>query len=209
MIAHACEQNSPEWLSLRAGMPTASSFSKVVTSTGAESKGLGGYALTLAAETYAGGPVDAWGGNSYTERGHELEAEAIARYEFDRDVTVERVGFVTDDDATCGCSPDALVGERGLIEIKCLKAENHILAILYHQKHRSSPPDYVQQTQGQLLITGRAWCDLVFYHPSLPLLVVRQRPDDAVRAGLRGGIKKVIGERDRIVSALRGTREAA
>ena len=203
MIVHEVEQGSPEWYAIRAGKPTASEFSNIVTSKGDLSKSISTYALTLAAELYAGEPVDRWEGNSWTDRGKELEAEAIARYEFENDVAAIPVGFVTSDDGNIGCSPDRLVGEDGLIEVKCLKAEKHIEAILYFKNHSKCPTTYVQQTQGQIWITGRKWCDLYFYHPQLPCLTITQVPDDAVISGLKIGISQLIKERDFVVNLLR------
>ncbi len=77
MKKHDVEQGSEEWYALRAGKPTASEFSKLITSKGEPSKSAATYAITLAIEAYAGGPVDAWEGNAHTERGKNLEAEAI------------------------------------------------------------------------------------------------------------------------------------
>ena len=151
MRIYEAEQRSPEWYVLRLGKPTASEFGKLVTSKGELSKSLDGYALTLAAELYAGAPVDAWEGNAWTERGRELEDKALAFYAFMQDREIRRVGFVTDDSGMYGCSPDALVENDGLAEVKCLKAENHIRAILYAQKHGRCPPDYMQQAQGQMM----------------------------------------------------------
>jgi len=202
MIVHEVEQRSDEWYALRAGMPTASEFSKIVTSKGEPSKSANGYAITLANELYAGRPVDAWEGNDFTERGRELEGEAIANYEFMFDADIETVGFVTDDASSMGCSPDGFVGTDGLIEIKCLKAENHTDAILYFQKHSRCLPKYVQQAQGQMLLTERKWCDLVFYHPILPQLVIRQTPDEAVINGLQEQLPLLRAERDRVLNAL-------
>lgn len=204
-IIHACPQRSEEWYRLRCGMPTASEFSKIVTSTGAESKSRGGYSISLAAEMYAGGSVDTWGGNVHLERGRTLEEDAISRYEFENDVAVSPVGFVTDDDKTCGCSPDGFVGNHGMVEVKCLKAENHIAAIIYFRKNGTCPTDHVQQTQGQMWIAERAWVDLIFYHPCLPMLVIRQEPNMAVIAGLSAGIASLIADRDQIVSMLRSS----
>lgn len=198
------DQRSDAWYALRVGKPTASEFSRIVTSKGEESKSRYGYAMTLAAELYAGQRVDAWEGNGHTERGRQLEAEALARYEFETDRQVVPVGFVTDDAEACGCSPDGLVGEDGLVEIKALKAERHIEAILYYRKHGHCQPDYVQQTQGQLWITGRRWADLVFYHPQLPLLIIRQEPILPVVAGLVAGTKALIAERDSVLAVLKG-----
>lgn len=203
MICHDIPQRSPEWYALRCGMPTASEFSRIVTSKGEESKSRYGYALTLAGELFAGARLDAWGGNEHTERGRVLEDEALAAYSFMADAAASPVGFITDDAKTCGCSPDGLVGDHGMVEIKCLKAENHISAILYHRKHGTAPTDYIQQTQGQMWIAGRLWCDLVFYHPSLPMLVIRQEPIFPVVSGLATGIKALIAERDAVVSVLR------
>jgi hypothetical protein len=200
MIVHHCEQGSPEWFALRAGMPTASEFSKLITSTGELSKSLQGYAITLAGEKYAGKPLDAFEGNGYTERGKLLEADARSAYVFLHDYDVEQVGFVTDDDQCLGCSPDGIIGNDGLVEMKCLKAENHIKALLYYKKHKKCPPDYIQQTQGQILICEREWCDLVFYHPDLPQLVIRQMRDDHLQVLLLSAVVQVIDMRDKILA---------
>lgn len=203
MKVHVIEQRSDAWYSLRLGMPTASAFAKLVTSRGEPSKSAPTYAITLAAEVFAGKPVDAWQGNEWTERGRDLEDEALRLYEFTSDTAVERVGFVTDDDQAVGCSPDGLVAVDGLVEVKCLKAENHIKAILYYQRYGRCPTDYVQQTQGQMMVCERAWCDLVFYHPDLPQLIVRQEADKALFAAIWAGIEKVCDERDTVLAALR------
>lgn len=207
MKIHDVEQRSPEWYALRAGKPTASEFSKIITSTGEPSKSASGYAITLAVELFAGKPVDAWEGNGWSERGKELEGEAIRLYEFANDVLVQAVGFVTDDAETTGCSPDGLVGDKGMVEVKCLKAEIHTKAILYFQKNGKCPTDYVQQTQGQLMVCGRSWCDLIFYHPELPLLVIRQEPLFPIVAALTKSIPLVCQERDTVLAALK--RQAA
>lgn len=204
MIVHpAIEQRSPEWWALRLGKPTASEFSKIITSKGEPSKSASTYAVTLACELFAGKALDGWEGNSYTERGRELEVTALELYEFTREVELTRVGFITDNADTMGCSPDALIGDDGMAEVKCLKAENHAKAILYYEKHGRCPTDYVQQTQGQLMIGERKWCDLIFYHPELPLLVIRQEPLREVRGGLIQGIADVIRERDNVLDILR------
>ena len=202
MRVHNVEQRSPEWYAARCGIPTASEFSSLITSKGEPSKTLPRYAKTLAAEKFSGRPLDVWEGNQWTDRGKELEAEAIRLYEFASDYTVTPVGFVTTDDGLAGCSPDGFVGSDGLVEVKCLKAENHIEAVLYFQKNGRCPPDYVQQTQGQIWVCECQWCDLIFFHPVLPLLVIRQTPDDAIRTALITGVKNVINERDAIIAAL-------
>lgn len=198
MIVHEVLQGTTNWLALRSGMPTASEFSKLITSTGKVSESLNGYAITLAGEKYAGKPLDSFGGNSHTERGKYLEPEVRSAYTFLNDAIVEQVGFVTDDDMRYGCSPDGFINSFGLVESKCLKSENHIKALLYYGKHKKCPPDYVQQTQGQIMVCEREWCDLMFYHPDLPKLVIRQYRNDALQTLLLSAIDQVIVERDRI-----------
>lgn len=199
MIIHNCEQGSSEWYALRAGLPTASEFCKLITSTGEMSKSLSGYAVTLAAEKYAGKPVDAWQGNGHTDRGKALEPAARAAYALIHDHEVKQVGFVTDALGLFGCSPDGWIGNDGVLELKCLKAENHVKTLMYYRKHKKCPPDYVQQTQGQLLVCARQWSDLVFYHPDLPKLVIRQERDERIIDALDVHIDMVIAERDRIL----------
>jgi len=209
MLLHDVDQRSEQWWSLRIGIPTASEFSKLVTSRGAPSKSAGDYALTLAAEVYANkAEIDAWRGNQFTERGRGLENEAIGFYEFMNDVQVRRVGFITDDDQRMGCSPDGLVDPDGSVEVKCLKAENHIKAILYHRRHGRSPTEHRLQAQGVMMICEREWCDHVYYHPDLPLLVIRQHPDLNLQHALKMQIEHVEEHRDLVVAALRDGADA-
>ena len=200
MQVHDVEQNSPEWFALRSGMPTASEFKKIITSQAKPSKQLEDYAALLAAELYAGDQLERWEGNQWTERGHELEPKAKASYAFQQNAEIEDVGFCTYNGA--GCSPDGLVGEHGLVEIKCLAPQKHVLALAYHDKHRKAQPDYIPQVQGQMYITGRAWCDLYFYHPALPELRIRVERDEAFHAVLLEQITAVCAERDRLAGIL-------
>lgn len=201
MIVLNVDQNTDEWSDYRIGIPTASDFSKLVTSSGEPSKSMADYAIVLAGNRFAGRSLDAWGGNYHTERGHEIEPEAKDWYSFSTGVEVESIGFVMDDDKQWGCSPDGYVGE-GLIEIKCLSAKEHIKALLYYKKHEKCPTTYVPQTQGQMLICERPWNDLLFYHPHLPKLIIRQYPIKKVFEGLKSQLIRVIEERDRILKEL-------
>lgn len=202
------EQGSDEWHALRAGTPTSSEFSKLVTSQGVPSKSMPDYAVQLAADLYAGAPQDRWQGNEWSDRGHELEDAARAWYENtfpDREVT--RVGYITDDDGRMGCSPDSLVDWDGLdwgglLEIKCLKATRHVKVLMYLEKNERLPPDYVVQPQGQMLIAERGWCDVLFWHPELPAVIHRVEPDEKIVINLRLQIEGCITERDRVIDVL-------
>lgn len=211
MIVHDVEQNTDEWFEIRCGRPTASEFSKLIQSDGKPSKQMPGYAIQLAADHIAGEPVDRWEGNQWTERGHEMEDRARAYYQLEHpDFDVSKVGFVTDDEMRYGASPDSMVKhhsgqhEPGLLEIKCLKATSHIKALMYIEKNGRMPTDYVQQTQGQMFVSGLEWNDLLFWHPDLPALTIRTRPRDEIFTNLSLQINSCIDERDRIITMLEG-----
>lgn len=188
---------------LRAGMPTSSEFSNVVTGKGEPSKSMEKYATTLAAELYAGKPLSGFEGNIWTERGKELEDNARSTYEFLTSREVEQAGFITDDDEKYGCSPDGLVGDNGMTEFKCLKTENHVDILVFYKKYKKCPAKYIQQTQGQLLIAEREWCDLTFYHPELPPLIVRQTPIPDVVTGLTIHLEALLEMRDKILAIIK------
>ena len=204
MIIHNdIEQGSDEWFALRAGIPTASEFSKLITSTGLPSKSINDHAIVMAGEKHAGKPLDRYGGNQYTDAGNEREELARKYYDFTTGNTVEQVGFITDrKNATCGCSPDGLVADDGMLEIKSLAVKAHIKAILYYKNNGNIPTDYVQQIQGQMMIAKRKWCDLLLFHPDLPSLIIRCYPIPEVINGLKSQIKIANQMRDSILNDL-------
>lgn len=173
MKIHDVEQGSPEWLACRLGIPTASEFDRIITPTGKPSTQDEAYANRLIAEIMTGKPVDEYEGNSWMVRGRELEAEAVRFYELQRDVETVKVGFVTDDARTMGCSPDRLVGDDGLLEIKCPAPHTHVQYLIEERVDRK----YYTQVQGQMLVTDRQWADLMSYHPEMPPVITRIRRD--------------------------------
>jgi len=108
------------------------------------------------------------------ERGLIVESEAADWYEFDQDVTVQKVGFIADDDHTVGCSPDRLVGEEGLLEIKAPLPHTQIEYWISGEVSERFRP----QLQGQLYVSHRNWVDIVCWHDVLPKVVVRVEPDE-------------------------------
>jgi len=203
MIVHDIPQGSELWLNFRAGMPTGTGAKNLVTSQGKESKSLGGYALELAGDLFAGKKLDAFEGNVWTDRGTELEDSARSLYEMVHDCEVKEIGFCTDDDNQFGMSPDGFVGDDGLVEFKCLKATNHIKAIVYVDRHKKPPTDYIPQIQMQMMVSGREWCDLVMFHPDLPELIIRIEADKEFHKILESQLKAVIIERDKIIKLLK------
>ena len=173
MILHECEQGSSKWLRLRCGLPTASEFHRIVTPGGKISQAQEHYRNELLAEFMLGRPTDGVS-MPWMDRGKELEAEAVEFYEFTNDTTTERVGFITNDAKTYGASPDRLVGEKGLLEIKVPKPSTHIEYLLY----KGVDERYRPQLQGQLLVTGRDWVEILSYHPEMPPALVHVERDE-------------------------------
>ena len=152
-------QGTEEWLKKRLGKITGSTIHKIMSSkenSSTRSKLL--QDLTL--ERISGSPTK----NIVTgpmARGLELESEARKAYE-KKNQEVTLIGFI--DHPTikeAGASPDGLVGEKGLIEIKCLNIKSHNEIV----KKQILPKQYNLQIQFQLSCTNRAWCDFVAYHP--------------------------------------------
>lgn len=170
-----CDQGSTEWFACRLGIPTASRFKDVL----AKGQGLTRkkYLYTLAGEILTGEPAESYT-NDHMERGKQMEDEARERYAFQTGTDPVQVGFMRRGDV--GCSPDALIGEDGLLEIKTKLPALHLEVL----ERGTLPPEHVAQVQGQLWISGRAWCDFVSYWPKLPLFVCRVERDDAYIATL-------------------------
>jgi len=182
MILIDCEQGSEQWVRARLGIPTASRFDQILTAkTHKPSASRFKYMDELLAEWVLGEPLDQ-GGSGYMERGSEMEQEARAWYAFHSDDDVVQVGFVLKEfegdgpHPMIGCSPDALVGDDGGLEIKCLGAKAHVAALLGRASN-----EYNLQTQGNIYVTGRKWWDRLFYHPVLPRLLVRIERDAKVQ----------------------------
>jgi hypothetical protein len=172
VIVVQCEQGTAEWYAARLGIPTASSFSQIVTTLGKPSKSADGYMRRLLAEHFIGEPAEAQA-SQFMQRGTHMEKAARARYAMEKDVDVQTVGFCLRDDRLAGCSPDGLVGDDGLVELKCPSAAVHVGYLL-----DGLEGEYWTQVQGQLLITGRAWCDLCAFNPALPPVIKRIERDE-------------------------------
>ena len=191
-------QGSDEWLKARLGVATASNFSKIVTSTGVIAKPHTEHALDLAGETLLDEPEDSYK-SADMERGNELEPLAREAYEEYNFCTVTEVGLMLSDCGDWGYSSDGLVGEEGLIEIKCPKAKNHAKYLAGGK----CPTAYIAQVQGGLMISDRKWCDFVSYHPDFKegqqLFVCRVFRDEDFIIKLETNIKITIAKRDEIL----------
>jgi putative phage-type endonuclease len=122
------------------------------------------YLAQLVTERLTGTVADSFS-NAAMQWGTDHEPQARAMYELETGNTVMEIGFAIHPTIEMsGASPDGLVGDDGLVEIKCPNSATHIATLL------GSKPDgkYVKQMQWQMACTGRAWCDFVSFDPRLP-----------------------------------------
>ena len=174
-----CEQNSPEWNAARCGIPTSSSFDKLITTKGVPSKQKEKYLYTVAGEKVSGLKVETY--QSFAmQQGIIKEEEARNYYKMLYDVEVQKVGFCVSDNGSYGCSPDGLVGKDGGLEIKCPEIHTHVGYML----KGNLLEDYFQQAQGSLFVTGRKWWDIMSYFAGLKPVIIRVTPDKAFHKAL-------------------------
>lgn len=197
MITIDVEQGTAEWLAVRCGVPSASNFDKLVTTKGELSKQAQKYLYALAAEKVSGIKEEAFQSQAMT-RGIETEAEAVEFYELTQGVDVEVVGFCLHESKRFGCSPDRLVGKEGLLEVKCPLPHTHVEYLLENNLEK----DYFQQVQGQLLVTGRKWCDLLSYSRGLKPLIVRVQRDEKFLAALSSALETFCNDLEAVVKKI-------
>jgi predicted phage-related endonuclease len=169
------DQGTPEWLEKRRGILTASIFSSLITPTGkiANNATVRKLVRKIVAERVTGRVED--GPNVYFfERGHEFEPivrECYSSVYGD----VKECGIVIRDfgDVVIGMSPDGLIGDDGIMEIKVRNAELHLETIV----EDTIPAQYVSQMQVQMFVSGRKWNDYTEYSNGMPLYVKRLKPD--------------------------------
>ena len=160
---HDVEHNTPEWDALRLGKATASSYAKFMANYGgAFGDPAKRYALQIALERVTGRKAEHSFSNEHMERGHEQEPIARMLYEEQHFVDVSKGGFF--DWTEWGDSPDGLVDDDGVVEIKC------VIAPVHHANIRRGAPDpaYKWQRVGHLDGTGREWVDFISYCSDYP-----------------------------------------
>lgn len=159
------EQGTQEWLQARCGRATASRIADIVARTkSGPSASRANYAAQLIAERLTGVPEEGFV-NAAMHWGTEKEPEARDAYCFLRDVDVEQVGFIIHPGIPmAGASPDGLVFDDGMVEIKCPNTATHINTLV----SKKIPEKYVTQMLWQMACTKRAWCDFVSYDPRMP-----------------------------------------
>jgi putative phage-type endonuclease len=177
------EQRTDEWLQARVGHITGSRMADVISKikTG-ESQTRLNYKTQLVTERLTNQPVQTYFNNAM-QQGIDREPDARMLYELENKMDVEEVGFIKHPTlAWSGVSVDGLIGDKGIIEIKCPLETTHTNTLLKKQ----APKKYYPQMQWGMCVTQRSFCDFVSYNPSFPddlkLFVIRvERDDDYIK----------------------------
>lgn len=197
------EQGTDDWFAARLGKVTASRVADVIakTKTG-YSASRENYMAQLICERLTNTKGESFT-NAAMQWGTETEPLARAAYEALKDVLVDEVGFVSHPTIEmAGASPDGLVGDSGLLEIKCPNTATHIDTLL----SETVPTKYITQMQWQMVCTGRHWCDFVSFDPRLPaelqLFVKRVEYDPVYGAMLEKEVILFLTELDNKITKL-------
>jgi hypothetical protein len=182
----AFDQGSQQWLDARCGLLTASEMKLIITPTLkiASNDKERAHLYELLAQRITG-HVELRYVTDDMLRGQEDEILARAKY-VDMFAPVIECGFITNSrhGFTIGYSPDGLVSENGLIEIKSRRQKYQIETLTTHYLAGDCPPDFLLQCQTGLLVSERQWLDLISYSGGLPMCVIRVWPDDKVQAAI-------------------------
>lgn len=199
------EQGSEEWFSVRRGVVTASEFHTVMALArdgGKDSRGRRTYMLKLMGERLTGDPMWHYS-NEHTQRGHEQEVAARDMYAYLSELEPRQVGFIKN--GAVGCSPDSLIGDDGMLEIKTKLAHLQLDVLL----GGTVPSEHMAQVQGQLWVAEREWCDFVSYCPRLPLFAKRVMRDEVYIDRIRKAVDLFEREMVTLLDAVQPKRSAA
>ena len=198
------QQRTSEWFAQRLGKVTASKVADVIARTkSGYSASRENYLAQLVVERFTGTVAESYS-NAAMQWGTDQEPFARAAYENATGVLVEECGFILHPEISeSGASPDGLVGDDGLIEIKCPSTATMIDQLLTE----TVPGKYITQMQWQMSCTGRQWCDYVCFDPRMPdglqLWIRRVDRDEAYIVMLADEIRKFLSEVDAKVDALK------
>lgn len=189
-----CEQGTPEWYAARLGIPTASEFHSILAK--GEGKTRRKYMMRLIGEIWTREPAETYN-NAHMERGKKLEPEARDLYAFQYDADPQIVGFIRNGNK--GCSPDSLIGDKGMLEIKTRLPELQAELLLADR----FPPEHKAQCQGALWVAEREWLDFISYTPKMPLFVTRVYRDETYIATLAKEVDLFLSEMQTYLAILR------
>ena len=199
------DQRTEDWFAARLGKVTASSLHKVLARTktgyGADRAN---YLTQLVLERVTGNKADGYT-NAEMQWGIDQEPFARAAYEAHKGVLVDEVGFIQHPTIEmAGASPDGLVGDDGMVEIKCPSSKTALECWLSDDPVEAK---YYAQMQWQMACANREWCDYVVFDPRMPakaqLFIYRVSRDRDWLINTEKEVKKFLAEVDAKVAALR------
>jgi putative phage-type endonuclease len=200
------EQRSAEWFAARLGKVTASRVADIVAKTkSGYSTSRANYMAELVCERLTGMQGESFSSAAMVW-GTNTEPMARSAYESRMAELVEETGFVLHPTISmAGASPDGLIGDDGLVEIKCPNTATHIDTLLSD----GAPSKYVTQMQWQMACTGRKWCDFVSFDPRMPeemqMFVIRVERNDDVITELEREVEKFLVELEYKITQLTKT----
>lgn len=194
------EQRTDEWYKARLGKVTASKVSAVLAKKDSATRA--DYLTDLVLERLTGTQQEFYQ-NEAMQWGTDTEPQARMAYEAETSNLVDELGFIDHPTiANFGCSPDGVIGESGLIEIKCPNSKTHLSTLLSGK----APTKYIPQMQTQMAVMNRQWCDFVSFDPRLPedlqLFVIRVNRDDEYIAKLEEEVTAFLEEVESTVTKL-------
>jgi len=195
VIDLSIQQGTQEWHQLRLGKVTASRVADILAKTkSGASASRGNYLIELALQRVTKTIEESYT-NSAIEWGKSNEAQARVAYEVATGNFVDQLPFVDHPSIrNFGCSPDGLISDDGLVEIKCPNSSTHWSYI----KDGKPPTKYIIQMQAQMACTQRDWCDFVSFDPRMPdrskLFIVRVPRDNEFIAEMESEVEKFLSE---------------
>ena len=182
-VFHDVKQRTPEWDLLRGGRLTASMGKKLVTPTGKASVQYRGEIARIIAEKKGLQLPEFLKPTYWMERGVNLEAEALAWFEVETDLTVEEVGFVTGDDDLTGASPDGIIKcpdeilpikHKIPLELKVPKPATHLQYLM----EGGLPKEHIAQVHFQMILCDAPYAYFASYNPNVRPLILKVMRDD-------------------------------
>ena len=208
MMFENIEQQTPEWYEVKIGKVGASRLSDVMAEgkNGKPSATRANYMYELLTARLTGEYQQTYQSPEML-RGIELESEARRKYEIVTFNEVKQVGWIPHPEIEmCGCSPDGLVDDEGLIEIKCPNTKTHLETVLHGKIARS----YMLQMQWQMECSGREWCDFVSYDPRLPeniqICIIRVDKKQEVIDSIKTAVQAFLSELAELENKIRSLR---
>lgn len=187
MITHDMAQGEVEWFKIRIGKVTASEAGNILTPEFKERVGEmpKSYLYKKLAEKWQGHALPGFTSFS-TEQGNIKEDIAIPWFRFEYDnYKVHLAGFVETEDGFSGCSPDALIGDDGGLEVKCPESNNHVRYLI----EGKLPADYAVQVHFSMYVTGRPWWIFLSYRKGFPAFILKVLRDEGICGKIDAAVK--------------------